>query len=333
VKIRTSRERNYRILRGLSLLYVGLVVVALLLVHSASYGPAVSYVLLYLVLSVIFTAAVALLLLPPRQFNEGFCMAFYVFYAVFLAAAAFFTGGVSSELYVLFFPLVFASAMHGSWRMGLLVQGAVLISYFSAMLPNVLGGRVTGGSALVFFRLLAFALTGAFALATVRATASAEEGYALDEDGSVLLQRVLEELEARRGAQVGVILVDPGRRIDDVNLLMERVRARIGEPILLGEGAVFGVVLSGVTTGQSRALRGGLSRRRAPWGRRRRGQGRRSTRAMHARRRTFWSPPGGRSRRPSRSKPPAPLSSPAARAPAPNLLSGSPHRSGALKGR
>ena len=247
MKIRTSRGRNARILRGLSLLYLGLVVVALLLVHSASYGPAVYYVPLYLVLSVIFTAAVALLLLPPRQFNEGFCVAFYVFYAVFLAAATFFTGGVSSELYVLFFPLVFASAMHGSWRMGLLAQGAVLISYFSAMLPNVLGGvRVTGGSALVFFRLLAFALMGAFALATVRATASAKEGYTLDEDGSVLLQRVLEELEARRGAQVAVILVDPGRRVEDINLLMERVQARVGEPVLLGEGAVFGVVLSGV---------------------------------------------------------------------------------------
>ncbi|MBV9455484.1 MAG: hypothetical protein JOZ19_15430 [Rubrobacter sp.] len=247
MKIRTSRGRNARILRGISLLYLGAIIVALLLVHSASYGPAVSYVPLYLVLSVIFTTAVALLLLPPRQFNEGFCVAFYVFYAIFLAAAAFFTGGVSSELYVLFFPLVFASAMHGSWRMGLLAQGAVLISYFSAMLPNVLGGiKVTGGSVLIFFRLLVFALTGAFALATVKATASAEEGYALDEDGSVLLQRVLEEIEARRGAQVGVILVDPGRRVEDVNLLMERVGARIGEPILLGEGAVFGVVLSGV---------------------------------------------------------------------------------------
>jgi hypothetical protein len=40
--------------------------------------------------------------------------------------------------------------------------------------------------------------------------------------------------------------VDPGRRVEDVDLLMERVRARIGEPILLGEGLVFGVVLSGV---------------------------------------------------------------------------------------
>jgi hypothetical protein len=247
VKIRTSRGRNSRILKGLSLLYLGALLVALLLVHSASYGPAVSYIPLYLVLSVMFTVAVALFLLPPRQFNEGFCVTFYVFYAVFLAAAAFFTGGVSSELYVLFFPLIFASAMHGSWRMGLLAQGAVLISYFSAMLPNVLGGvKLTGGSALIFFRLLVFALTGAFTLATVKAIASAEEGYALDEDGSVLLQRVLEEIEARRGAQVGVILVDPGRQVEDINLLMERVRARIGEPILLGEGAVFGVVLSGV---------------------------------------------------------------------------------------
>ena len=46
--------------------------------------------------------------------------------------------------------------------------------------------------------------------------------------------------------QVGVVLVDPGRRVEDVDLLMERVQARIGEPILLGEGTVFGVVLSGV---------------------------------------------------------------------------------------
>jgi hypothetical protein len=46
--------------------------------------------------------------------------------------------------------------------------------------------------------------------------------------------------------QVGVILVDPGRRVEDLNLLMQRVRVRIGEPIMLGEGAVFGVVLGGV---------------------------------------------------------------------------------------
>jgi hypothetical protein len=43
-----------------------------------------------------------------------------------------------------------------------------------------------------------------------------------------------------------VILVDPGRRVEDVELLLERVQGRIGDPVLLGEGTVFGVVLSGV---------------------------------------------------------------------------------------
>jgi GGDEF domain-containing protein len=62
----------------------------------------------------------------------------------------------------------------------------------------------------------------------------------------MLLGRVEDELAARRGVQVAVILVDPGRRVEDVELLLERVRARIGEPILLGEGTVFGVVVSGV---------------------------------------------------------------------------------------
>ncbi len=234
-------------MKGLSLLYLGFMFVALLLVHSASYGPAVSYVPLYLTFSVLVTAAAALLLLPVRQFNENFCMAFYGVYAVFLAAAAFFAGGVSSELYVLFFPLVFASALHGSERMFFLAQGAVLISYSLAMLPGVLNSvKAADGPAMVFFRLVAFALMGVFALVASRSIAGGEGGYALDEDGSVLLERVSDELKAGRGAQVGVILVDPGRRVEDVDLLMERVRARIGEPILLGEGLVFGVVLSGV---------------------------------------------------------------------------------------
>ncbi len=43
-----------------------------------------------------------------------------------------------------------------------------------------------------------------------------------------------------------MILLDPGREVEDMELLLERVRARIGEPILLGEGTVFGVVVSGV---------------------------------------------------------------------------------------
>lgn len=234
-------------MKGLSLLYLGLVVVALLLVHGDSYKPAVSYVPLYLTVSVIFTAAIAMLLLPTRQFGEGFCMAFYSLYAFLLATMAFFTGGVSSELYVLFFPLILASALHGSWRVGLLAQGAVLLSYALAMLPDTLQGAAdTDGPALVFFRLAAFALVGVFALATGRSAGGDEQEYALDEDGSLLLERVTAELEARRGVQVGVILVDPGRRVEDLDLLIDRIRARIGEPVLLGEGAVFGVVLNDV---------------------------------------------------------------------------------------
>jgi hypothetical protein len=239
--------RNAHILKGISLLYLGLVVAALLLVHTDSYRPAVSYVPLYLVVCVIFTAAVALLLLPVHQFSEGFCVASYIFYAVFLSAAAFFTGGVSSELYVLFFPLVLAPALHGSWQTGLLTQGAVVVSYSLAMVPDALEGVRGDGPALVFFRLGVFVLVGVFALVAGNNTAVAggEEAYTLDEDGSLLLERVANELETRRGVQLGVILVDPGRRVGDVDLLMERVRARIGEPILLGEGMVFGVVLSG----------------------------------------------------------------------------------------
>jgi len=244
----TTHGRNARVLKGLSLLCLGLLAVSIFLVHVGSYEPAVSYVPLYLAVSAIFTTVVALLLLPSAQFGEGFCAAFYVLYAVLFAAASFFTGGVSSELYVLFFPLLFAPGLHGlRWSTGLLVLGAVLVGYALAMLPDVLN-EVEGddGPALVFFRLAVFALVGVFALAVGRGRAAdVDDGYALDEDGSMLLERVSAELEARRGARVAVVLVDPGREVEDVNLLMERVRARIGEPFLLGEGSVFGIVLSG----------------------------------------------------------------------------------------
>lgn len=236
-------------MKGLSLLYLALVVAALLLVHGDSYRPAVSYVPLYLVVSVIFTVAIAVLLLPTRQFGGGFCLAFYLLCAFLLATTAFFTGGVSSGLYVLFFPLIFASALHGSWLVGLLVQGAVVFSYALAMLPDALEGVAgSDGPAMVFFRIVVFVLVSVFALAIGGSVVAGgeEEGYTLDEDGSLLLEKVSEELRARRGVQVGIILVDPGRRVEDLNLLMERIRARIGEPVLLGEGTVFGVVLSDV---------------------------------------------------------------------------------------
>ena len=237
-----------RVLKGLSLFYLLALGFSLLLVHGDSYEPAVSFVPLYLVTSVLVTVAVAVLLLPARQFSEGFCIFSYVLYAVLLAAATFFTGGISSELYVLFFPLLFAPALHGAWGTGLPVVAGVLVSYALAMLPDVLDAvEGSDGPALFFFRLAVFGATGIFALAAggVGGTPEPEEGYALDEDGSMFLGRVTSEIEARRGSPVGVLLVDPGRGIEDVDLLLERIRIRIGEPFLLGEGAVFGVVLGG----------------------------------------------------------------------------------------
>src|SRR5215207_1961707 len=100
-------------------------VASLLLVHTASYEPAVSYILLYLVSSVgIITAAVVVPLLPKEQF----------------------TGGFYGLLYVA-----------------------------KSVLPTGLA-----------------------------------EDYATEAGGSLLLERVQEELTVRRGAPVAVVLVDPG---------------------------------------------------------------------------------------------------------------------------
>jgi hypothetical protein len=246
---RVSHRRSARSLKAFSLLYLGLVLVSVLLVHGASYEPAVSFILLYLVVSLGVTAAVALLLLPTAQFSAGFCIAAYGLYAAVIAMMVFFSGGVSSELYVLFFPLLLASALHGSWRLTLAALCCVLFCYVLAVMPGLLDdGTDDEAAALVFYRLFALGLTGAFLFSVARSFFKAEdpEDYATDEDGSMLLGRVEEELAARRGVQVAVILVEPGRRVEDVELLLERVRARIGEPILLGEGTVFGVVLSAV---------------------------------------------------------------------------------------
>ncbi len=246
---RVSHRRNARSLKGFSLLYLGLVAISLLLAHGASYEPAVSFILLYLVVSVGITAAVALLLLPTAQFSMGFSGGAYVLYAAVIAMMVFFSGGVSSEMYVLFFPVLLASALHGSWRLVLATLSAVLFCYALAVMPGLLNDGAGGGAAaLVFYRLGALGLTGVFLLSVARGAVGSgdAEDYATDEDGSVLLERVEEELAARRGVPVAVILLDPGREVEDVELLLERVRARIGEPILLGEGTVFGVVVSGV---------------------------------------------------------------------------------------
>jgi hypothetical protein len=247
---RTGHRRNARSLKAFSLLYLALLAASLMLVHGASYEPAVSFILLYLVVSVGVTAVIALLLLPTAQFTGGFSGGAYALYAAVIAMMVFFSGGVSSELYVLFFPLLLASALHGSWRITFAALFFILFCYALAVMPGLLNdGADSEAAALVFYRLAALGLTGVFSISVARnffSSENPEDYYATDEDGSMLLGRVEDELAARRGVQVAVILVDPGRRVEDIELLLERVRARIGEPILLGEGTVFGVVLSGV---------------------------------------------------------------------------------------
>ena len=247
---RTDPGQNARSLKAFSLLLLALMVASLLLVHTAAYEPAVSYVLLYLTASVgIVTAAVVVPLLPAEQFTTGFCGSVYALYAAVIAMMVFFTGGVSSELYVLFFPLLLAAALHGSWRVVLAALAAVLFCYALAMMPGLLeDGTGEEVASLVFYRLAALALTGVFLVFAARGVLAAREteDFAADDDGSVLLERVEEELAARKGVQVSVILVDPGEEVRDLDLLLERVWSRIGEPVLLGEGNLFGVVVSGV---------------------------------------------------------------------------------------
>jgi hypothetical protein len=235
-------------------LLLALLVASLLFVHTASYEPAVSYILLYFVSSVgIITAAVVVPLLPEQQFTAGFCGWIYALYAAVVAMMVFFSGGTSSELYVMFFPLLLASALHGSWRLVLAVLAAVLFCHALAMLPGLLE-RGTGQeiASLVFYRLAAMGLTGLFLVYVARSLlpAGLDEDYATDEDGSILLGRIEEELATRGEAPVAVVLVDPGAGMEAMDLLLERVWSRIGEPVLLGEGNLFGVVVSGVGEGE-----------------------------------------------------------------------------------
>jgi hypothetical protein len=250
---RTDQVRNARSLKAFSFLLLALMVASLLLVHTASYEPAVSYILLYLVSSVgIITSAIVVPLLPMEQFTAGFCGSIYALYAAVVAMMVFFSGGISSELYVMFFVLLLASVLHGSWRMVLAVLVAVLFCYALAMLPGLLeGGTGQEIASLVFYRLIAAGLTGLFLIYVARVVfpAALAEDYAADEEGSVLLERVEEEITAHRRVPVAVVLVDPGGDMEAMDLLLERVRSRIGEPVLLGEANLFGVVVSGVDGG------------------------------------------------------------------------------------
>ena len=148
----------------------------------------------------------------------------------------------------MFFPLLLASALHGSWRVVLAVLAAVLFCYALAMLPGLLE-RGTGQeiASLVFYRLAAMGLRGLFLIYVARSLlpAGLAEDYATDEDGSVLLERVEEELAARKGVPVAVILVDPGAE-------MEAMDAPPGEGVVAHRGAR--------TARRGQPLRGGRKR-------------------------------------------------------------------------
>lgn len=250
---RINHWRNARTLRVFSLLYIVSTAAALMVVHADSYEPAVSYLVLYMAAAFGITAAIVMVLLPAELFTNGFSGAVYGGFAAIVALEVFLSGGASSELYALFFLLILAAAFHGSWTVGITALASVLAGYALVVLPDLL---VEGGSAPVFFRLAVFGLAGGFVLVASRGSAGDLAGgmagggfsgrYATDEDGSMLLELVSGEIRAGHGEQLAVILVDPGRRMGDVETLLERVRARVAEPILLGEGAVFGMVLGGV---------------------------------------------------------------------------------------
>ena len=70
-------------------------VASLVLVHTDSYEPAVSFILFYFVSSVgIITAAIVVPLLPAEQFSAGTCGSVYALYAAVLAMMVFFSVGV-----------------------------------------------------------------------------------------------------------------------------------------------------------------------------------------------------------------------------------------------
>ncbi|CAA9504287.1 MAG: Glutamate synthase domain 2 [uncultured Rubrobacteraceae bacterium] len=243
---------NARGLKAFSLLFVILAAISLLLVHASSYDPPVSFILLYLAASVgIVVAGVVVPLLPARQFTLGFCGGVYALYAAVTAMMVFFTGGPSSELYVIFFPLLVASTLHGAWRVVLAVLTAALFFYALAMLPGLLeSGAGEEVASSVFYRLGALGLTGLFLAYASRGVVGAADTpeETLEDEGAVLLERVEGEISSSRGAPVAVILVDPGG-VRDVDLLLDRVDARIGEPFSLEDGDLFGLVVGGVDDG------------------------------------------------------------------------------------
>lgn len=122
-----------------------------------------------------------------------------------------------------------------------------------------------------------------------------------------MVGQVEEEISAHAGSTVAAILVDPGD-VRDPDLLLDRVAARVGEPVPLGEGNLFGMVLGGVDDGGAESA----ARRTLAAGSLGAGEtrvGRRSTPATQPPPRTCSWRPAGRSKPLSKSGARAPSSS------------------------
>jgi hypothetical protein len=132
----------------------------------------------------------------------------------------------------------------------LAVLAAVIFCYALALLPGLLeSGTGEEVASSVFYRIGALGLTGLFlAYASRGILGSGEDGEEAEDGGAVLLDRVEGEISSRRGVPVAVILVDPGE-VRDMDLLFDRVDARIGEPFPLEDGDLFGLVVGGVDDG------------------------------------------------------------------------------------
>lgn len=250
-KAPTKSARQAQGMKTLALFYLILVAASVFLVHSPLYGPAVSYVLFYMVVAVLVTLSVATIMLPQTQFSAGFTGGLCLTYAAMLSLAIFFSGGSSSELYLLLVPLLFCAALHGSRGVGVATLVGTLFFFFLAVLPDLLGGGTDAVSMpVLLFRLgllLSLGLLALFATSRLSGRGALEhEPVPQPEDGgATLLRRAEREIQAHRGVPVAVVLIDPGADVEDVDLLLERVRARVAPPVLLGEESIFGFVVSG----------------------------------------------------------------------------------------
>lgn len=233
--------------------YLILIAASLLLVHSPLYGPAVSYVLLYMVVAVLVTISVATLMLPPEQFSAPFVAGICLAYAAMISLATFFSGASSSELFLLLIPILLCCTLHGMRGVGIVTLVGTLFFYGLCVLPALASSGLDSESASVILYRFGLLLTiGSFVLFSTGARGSKsaavsddDSDHAPAEDVSTLLRRADREIQAKRGVPVAVVIVDPGNETEDIELLLQRIDARISRPVLLGEGDIFGFIVTG----------------------------------------------------------------------------------------